>query len=773
MQGFCILSRKLYLSPNFKLWGFISLFFLFAVQTQAITITTASLSNGSVGSPYTATIVSALVAPETNACWTIVSQPSWITTITGNGADFPVCIASATRKPGTQITITGVPPAAGTYTIEVNVRAYDATNSPLGNSSKTLSIVVTTVSPVRVMMSLDRSGSMYGLIPGISATGLADNSKWSALKLVANDFIQEFDAVRNESGDQMGIHFFDDNHLSMQGLTSFGLTSGLHTTNFSTPPAGTLLNFMNANPPLGMTCIGGAIRKAHESFPAGTNGNIIVFSDGAQNTDPAINAAGTQIVSSQFGFSGNGFSGVALPLSLSSLNGSIPIHTIHLGDVGGAAIMNLVSTTTGGQHFSIQNDGNFDSFLAMWDNTLVNNLRGNSPTLGGVRSGKLPNGGAVSQSFTVDNQAETLVFKLVNFSTGRIKVTIKKDGVTVIDQAQGPLTGIYTITPGVLAKKGISSFGGTWEVSHDGSSRNYYLSLFVEEEAFRFNTLIGKKMHQPGDTIPLRAELVYNDGTQSFMIPDADSVYVILAKPGQDFNDIFAQAKADLAGESTEKNIPAGQLKYETLVAGNKDFLAAIAPQNRRIFLTSNGDGTYTAPFTDTELSGNYQFLFVIKGKHAQIGNYERIQLVSTVIDFGVADPGKTIFQIQALNRGNILVITPVNKFGHKIGPNRLSQISVTVAGKPLLLEDKLDGTYEAQLPATITGLEQVQVDIKGANFFNDKLVKIEGAPVVGNILDQVQQWLEAHGLPGWLIWVILILLIVIVVVWRRIRRNN
>ncbi|MEZ4776206.1 MAG: vWA domain-containing protein [Bacteroidia bacterium] len=774
MQGFCILSRKLCLPPYLKLWGLFSLFFFFTLQTQAITISTASLPNGNVGTPYTTTIVAALDAGagEVNACWTVVSQPSWITTITGNGAAFPGCISAGgtTRYPGTQLTITGVPPMAGTFTIDVNVRAFNAGNSPLGNVSQTFSIVVTTVSPVKVMMTLDRSGSMYGLIPGITATGLADQSKWSALKLVANDFLQEFDAVRNEAGDQMGIHFFDDNHLSMQGLTSFGLTSGLHTTNFSTPPPGTLLNFMNANPPLGMTCIGGAIRKAHEQFPAGTNGNIIVFSDGAQNTDPAINAAGNQVVSSLFGFSGNGFSGAALPLNLSSLNGSIPIHTIHLGDVGGAAIMNLVSTTTGGQHFSIQNDGNFDSFLAMWDNTLVSNLRGNSPTLGGVRTGKLPNGGAVSQSFTVDDQAESLVFKLVNFSTGRIKVTIKKDGVTLIDQAQGPLTGIYTITPAMLSKKGLSSFGGNWEVSHDGPSRNYYLSLFVEEEAFRFNTLIGKNMLQPGDTVPLRAELVYNDGSQSYMINDADSVYVILAKPGQDFNDVFAQAKTALQGESPEKKIPAGQLKYDALVAGNKDFLKAITPQSRRIMLANNGDGTYTVPFTDTELSGNYQFLFVIKGRHAKIGNYERIQLVSTVIDFGVADAGKTTFQIQVLDKGNILSITPVNKFGHMIGPNRLSQINVSVQGKPLVLVDQLDGTYTAELPATITGLEQVQVDIKGVTFFNDKLVKIKGAPV-GNILEQVQQWLEAHGLPGWLIWVLLILLIVIVVIWRR-RKN-
>ncbi|MDX2248678.1 MAG: vWA domain-containing protein [Bacteroidia bacterium] len=745
--------------------------FLASFSARAITIDTPSLPNAAVGSPYTTTITATIAGAEVNACWTVTSQPPWITMITGNGAAFPACVG-ANRYPGTQLTITGVPPTAGSFTLELNVRAYDAANNPLGLVSRTYSIVVTTVAPVRVMMSLDRSGSMYGLIPGISATGLADNSKWSALKLVANDFIQAFDNVRNEAGDQMGIHFFDDTHLSMQSLSSFGLTSGLHTTNYTSPPAGTLLNFMNANPPFGFTCIGGAIRKAHEQIPSGGRGNVIVFSDGAQNTDPAINAAGTQIVNTLFGVNGTGFTGAALPLNLSALSGNIPIHTIHLGDVGGAAIMNLVSTTTGGQHFSIQNDGDFDSFLAMWDNTLVNNLQGNSPTLGGVRTGKLPNGGVATDMFTVDNKAEILVFKLVHFGTGRMRVTIKKGGVTVIDQVQGPLTGIYTITPSLLAKKGITDIGGNWEVSHDGTPRNYYLSLFIEEETLKFNALIGNRMHQPGDTVPLRVDLIYNEGTYSSLIPDADSVYVILAKPGQDFNDLFAQAVIDLPIEPLEKNLPAGQLKYDALIASNTTFLQAIKPQNRRILLQNNGDGTYTAPFSDTELSGNYQFLFVIKGKHPQLGEYHRVQLVSTVIDFGVADPGKTIFQIQALDRGNILVITPVNKFGHKIGPNRLSQISVSVAGKPLILVDKLDGTYEAQLPATVTGLEQVKVDIKGATFYDDKLVKIQGAPV-GNILDQIQQWLEAHGLPGWLIWVILLLLIVIVVVWRRIRRNN
>ncbi|MEZ4824906.1 MAG: vWA domain-containing protein [Bacteroidia bacterium] len=771
MKRFRFLSHENSLVPAFQRLGIIVLFLSVVFSAKAITISTTSLPNGSVGTPYSTTIVAALGAGEVNACWTIASQPPWITMITGNGAAFPACIG-ANRYPGTQLTITGVPPTAGTFTLDLNVRAYDAANNLLGNASKTFSIVVTTTAPVRVMMTLDRSGSMFGIIPGIAAPGLADQSKWSALKLVSNDFLAEFDAVRNEAGDQVGIHFFDDNHLSMQSLSSFGTTSGLHTTNYASPPPGTLLNFMNANPPAGMTCIGGAIRKAHEQFPASANGNIIVFSDGAQNTDPAINAAGTQIVSSLFGFSGTGFTGATLPLSLNALNGAIPVHTIHLGDVSGAAIMNLVSTTTGGQHFSIQNNGDLNSFLTMWDNALVTNLRGNSPAIGAIRTGKLPNGGSVSETFTVDDQAESILFKLINFGTGRIQVSIKKDGVSIIENVQPPLTGMYNITKGLLAKKGIASFGGTWEVTQTGPARNYYLALFVEEEAFRFNTLIGNRMHQPGDTIPLRAELVYNDGTQSFMIPDADSVYVIIAKPGQDFNDVFAKASIDLPAEPGEQNIPPGQLKYDALITGSKDFLAAITPQSRRITLTSNGDGTYTAPFTDTELSGNYQFLFVIKGTNAKIGKYERVQLVSTVVDFGVADQGKTTFTIQMLDKGNVLTITPVNQYGHLIGPNRLSQISVVVQGKPLVLTDNLNGTYTAQLPATITGLEQVEVNIKGATFFSDKLAKIDGAPAIGNVLDQIQQWLENHGLPGWLLWVLIIVLVVIVVVWRRIRNK-
>jgi hypothetical protein len=244
----------------------------------------------------------------------------------------------------------------------------------------------------------------------------------------------------------------------------------------------------------------------------------------------------------------------------------------------------------------------------------------------------------------------------------------------------------------------------------------------------------------PGDTLRLQAMLAY-DGQP---LSDTANVKVLVAKPGVDTNDLFAQAGAPDASPDfpTEADSDPGQKKYEALIALDSSFVAALAPQTGTLTLSHTGGGNYAGAFTNTEESGIYRFVFRMTGDDAQSGPYERFVMRSVVLDFGEPDASQSTFTIIGDANSRFFRIQPRNRFGHLLGPNRLSQIHITVNGDAVTLTDKLDGTYEAAVPDLpfFDPDPTVTVDIKGSTFYDDDFSGIDGSNVT--FWDKYRVWI-------------------------------
>ncbi|MEO0585928.1 MAG: hypothetical protein AAF135_27200, partial [Bacteroidota bacterium] len=470
-------------------------------------------------------------------------------------------------------------------------------------------------------------------------------------------------------------------------------------------------------------------------------GNIIIFTDGMQNTNPSVNVSepDTNILNlpSVF-YTGSGFD--PLPstgnLDLTSLDPDVKIHTIHLGDNAAASIMNAVSVATGGKHFSITNlNGNnanakFNEFLLSWDQTLVAALRGNSPKLGAVLFNNMAANDPQLHEFEVDNLAEFILFKVIKYNAAdSMSVEIRKDGEVIRALSQTDFIDYYRITQDELQAGG-RDIGGTWTVNVRtlSSPTDYGITLIIEEEAFDFNTSIGNQVYEPGDTIPLSAELFLFGDSTSRLIRDADSVYVIAAKPGEDFNTLFSETYFNLYDHVTDNpeckdlcDATPGDIKFKTLLE-DPAFLEKLQLENRFILLNNEGNGRYSSEFTDTELSGFYRFRFYIRGTHPVLGTYHRVEESATVIDFGPPSTSNstitgTVVTASAATtnqpQGTYITYTPRNNLNYLLGPNRLGQIDILLGGQRVKLRDNLDGSYTGYTPTQATPSTSIDINVK------------------------------------------------------------
>ncbi|MEF8811421.1 MAG: hypothetical protein V5A47_10895, partial [Bacteroidales bacterium] len=277
-----------------------------------------------------------------------------------------------------------------------------------------------------------------------------------------------------------------------------------------------------------------------------------------------------------------------------------------------------------------------------------------------------------------------------------------------------------------------ASMGGDWQVSFSGRRGiSFTTTCMVNDEYVDYSTSVGGKT-APGE--PLNLNLEVNLAGKPASNLTQSRAFVL--KPGQDLNDLFAKARMNVDTPSnwqTEKGVHPGQRKYEKLIAFNKNFIKALELQENTVNLNNNGDGSYTAQFNNTEESGTYRVIFRFRGKDPETGTFQRYHFTTTTIDFGTADKEQTVFKIDTSGKANQFMITPKNKFGHLIGPNRLNQIKLLVDNEKVKLTDNLDGTYAAEVPSTgfFTSNPDVKLDIKTDTYTETSLSQIPGGESV------------------------------------------
>lgn len=641
---------------------------------------------------------------------------------------------------GTSYKITGEPTAFGNFTLQVTTQctAGNCFDCGAGNDctgcrnhiTKNIPIQITNGAirvPVDVVLVLDMSGSMMQIVPGSGSL-----SKWAVLKESVQAFLEAYRAW-GECSDRIGVTYFDD------ARHDFKIPRSMYVFNHETTPmpltgTGSVQEDMNAKGPAGLTCLGGGIAEGYSFFDAmHPKRNMIVFTDGMQNTDPMVSEApGTNMVINDYGMrpDGTGFP-ATLPLDLKAPAIKFRTYTVGIGDNALNGLLgNIAHAPTDndfdGESFPINTTTNLPANLDMsFSQTFVENLAQFSPQLLDIRRIQLVQ--AASTIFVANPSADKIMLRIVADPSilAKARIQIEKDGkdFSPLVRTTGSMYRTFVMDT-IRIRRYETTLPGKWTVRITGPSGLYQVTGIVNDEKIDVSASLGHTSYVPGDAVSLEAVLQYKDQPLN-----GAHARVWVARPGQDVNDLFAQAGAvnprDFPGE---KGNDPGQTKYEALLAFDKAFTAALQPTIDSVSL-AGAAGKYTGSYNNTQASGIYTFIFRLQGNDPQAGEYERFVLRTAVIDFGEADPKKTVVRTVKANAQTVLQFIPKNKFGSLLGPNRLSQVHILLDGKPLALTDKLDGSYEAIIPdSQLEDNPKVTITIKDQSYYEGPYSGLEGS---------------------------------------------
>ncbi len=585
-----------------------------------------------------------------------------------------------------------------------------------------------------VMLVLDKSGSMAQDVTDVPL------NKYEVLERSVQSFLRTY-RDWGVVDDRIGVVYFDDSRSNF--IKDGG--AGLHKFTDCPQPislegSGSIKEDMAAKSPSGFTSLGGGIFAAANEFSNDVEErNIIVFSDGMGNREPSYDMMTSKVITDHNEYpDGTGWPSGSLDLS--SPPRQMKIHTLAIGDNALSSLMQDIATVgpDPGSYLNI-NTTDLADLDDMFNQTIVSALSDFSPAIVDKRKTMLPNieiatratrGGSFSEYFTVNNTASKILIKAVGDPRDMdgLEMNIQKDGVSFNDQVEYYGSHIRFFANELLVESRGASMGGDWQVSFGGRRGiSFTTTCMVNDDYVDYSTSVGGKT-APGE--PLNLNLEVNLAGKPASNLTQSRAFVL--KPGQDLNDLFAEAEVDQEMPSdwqTEESVHPGQSKYEKLIAFNKNFIKALELQENTVNLNNNGDGSYTAQFNNTKESGTYRVIFRFRGKDPETGTFQRYHFTTTTIDFGQADKEQTVFKIDTSGKANQFMITPKNKFGHLIGPNRLNQIELLVDNEKVKLTDNLDGTYTAAVPSTgfLSSDPSVKLNIKENTYTETSLSQIPG----------------------------------------------
>jgi len=608
---------------------------------------------------------------------------------------------------------------------------------------------------VDVMLVLDKSGSMSQQVPGLAMT------KWTVLQESVQAFLESYRSW-GEDLDRVGVTYFDHTRSDFPPGGMVNFNPPMNPLPLTGP--GSIQQDMMSRSPSGMTCMGGGILAGYLAFDAShPNRNMIIFTDGLQNMEPMVSQAQlSDMVINDYNVRPDGTGFPAPPLDLKNPTLDFRTYTVAIGDNAVTGLlqdiaMAPIDTGYDGESFSLNSMINLPMELdAIFTQMFVESLAQFSPQLVDVKR----IAGNTATSFIVNSTADKLLIRVVAdpVAMSQARIRIEKDGRDFSRYIRpGGSTYKTLFLDSAMIRQFNVSLAGSWSVTVSGSSAQFQVSCLVNDESLNATASTGNREYAPGDTVSLEAMLKFSDSP----VTDATSVSVLVAKPGEDTNDLFARAGSVDPGADfpVENGADPGQLKYEALIAFNNAFVTSLRPVHDTISLSHVSNGKYTATFSETEASGLYRFVFRIRGNNPQTGPYERFILRSAIIDFGAPDEAKSVFSVVTISDRAHFQLSPKNKFGHMIGPNRLTQVRLAIDGKLIKLTDKLDGTYEAPVPerSFFNPDPNVTVDIKGSEFYDDKFSSIEG--------NDLTFWDKYHL---WFLFLILIILVLIIFIAKK-----
>ena len=604
-------------------------------------------------------------------------------------------------------------PRAPVYDLE-----YDATDQILiaglmGRGAWTINLEERTA--VDVAMVLDLSGSM------LSPACPTCSPKIDVLKDSVELFVQLW-TLFTVPNDRIGTNYFrtNINELTIGGNVLVPVSAN----------APAIITDVRGQTTVGtnLTAMGGGIQTAITRLTDATRPrNIIVFTDGMQNVNPMVNTT-TFEIANEAGRPASGVSPTVPPTDLNTALG-IKVNTIGVGATPPFVnLLNQIASETNGR-FKLTTAPDED-LRRFYVEELIDVLRQFSPQLVGYRYGTLA-GRTGSESFTTNQTAQRVVLKLSWKRGTSMGFSVEKDGVDVTKFGrivEGPFYRIFTIDVPRLSGPTITA-AGNWTMRINGPDRTAYEAAAIVEEKnlkYEFNTGAARLV---GDPLPLSVKVSF-DGLP---VTDANVTARVLS-PKEALSNLLSRraTPSTPAGFQYEPGASNAQRKFQLLL-GDNSFRDALRPSPHPIVFQNNGNGTYSATFSNTSINGPYTVEYHVEGQRSDIGNYSRTESQTVALTFGTPSPTASDLRVRGERRASgtyDLIVRPVDGLGNFLGPDYGHGIVVTVNGVRITSspQDRLDGSYVFPLVVTTSPvLTNVTVSVLGRPLYNGPLSAIPG----------------------------------------------
>jgi len=553
-----------------------------------------------------------------------------------------------------------------------------------------------------VAIVLDKSGSMADNPPGASVPP----SKAEILKSAVQGFVSQWEQIDSPCGgcttdyspDRIGLVFFDSS-AAPQTLPGADPPANFFLQRGGSNAWDAVINQAATLTPGSSTSIGAGINSAMQQWKNDPKNdlNLIVLTDGMQNTAPLISPTGS------------GFLGLTPVAGLNQelRKRFVPIQTIAFGQpaqVDEDLLRNISLETAGNSYISV----NATTLFTTFGQTLVALLKGNTVSLATNRE-KTYTGQGVTPPVPVvlDRSAQRVVYSvqwappLVNALD--LDVFAPGNSVPAV-----PTSTKKTPQASIQSFDMLNRPIGNWGVSVKRGAKGvetvpYSLNVFISERHLDYQFTLSNLHAAAGDNLGIRVVVDW-DGRPLTGLPDG-AISVRIQAPPQALGTILFQEHRPVPSGNTIT--PSGDIitPVDAKIASFKgmSLLERITPRDViTIPLKEAGNGVYAATFSDTKVPGTYIFNAVLDWNNERNGHVHREERLEENLKVK-ADPIRSIVDLTSPSAGTFIAqVTPRDTFGNYIGPGYAGRIRAIVRGGKVRTEVPVDADQIGAYSVTI-----------------------------------------------------------------------
>jgi VWA domain-containing protein len=568
-----------------------------------------------------------------------------------------------------------------------------------------------------VALVLDKSGSMNDLPPG----ALNGPKKIDILKSAVQNFVGQWQLLDAPpgggpewSGDRMGLVFFDST-AQPQTLVGADPPANFFLQRGGASAWDAIITKANALAPGSSTSIGAGINEGMSQWKSDPKNdlNLIVITDGMQNTSPLITPTGT------------GFLGLApvagLPQELRKR--FIPIQTIGFGtpaQVDETLLRNVSFETSGASYQAISANTMFDVFGM----TLVAILKGNTASMATRVLDTLTGAGpSAAVPVTVDRSPQRVVFTVQWAPPARqmLDLDVYPPGFAV---PATPTSSKKTAQASIQAFDMAAGFkSGAWNVRvkrdlKSGDAVPYLLSVMFLEKHLDYQFSLDNLHAVTGDPLGIKV-LVDWDGKPLAGLP-AGAIKVRVQRQPDGMGNVLHASNVKVPSGNIVTPTGDIQTPFDYKIAAlGQSLIDNTTPKDVAVIpLVDQGRGIYGATFGSTSIPGTYVFEATLDWNVPLTGHVVREERLEEDVK-PRADSSATAITLTGDASGVwTLTATPRDHFGNYFGPGYAPLVKAVVRSGGRLRsavpadQDQL-GTYTFTIAGSpgVTPVVDVYVD--------------------------------------------------------------